>query len=372
MTPVQLRKRIAVGFIGVLLVVVLYGVLYRIPQGNERLIAEIQRSLGSSTVSDCIIALKQQRDPALFPLLNREPFYDFVSENSLDPVAPRVPFQFFTDRYGAIWSLTKEAGAGTSRELTRENPVGVQPRALKLDLEGMIQMSSPRSGDLSLAERLEWARKSLECIESYLGTGRLVDEEMRLSLIHRWLSMSRFHFRDIENPDQLRQLATAINSIEPPLTGFRKALTMEYVSFLEDAQQSINTWPEGAISHFLGGPDLSYALSRLKARTINLDEWIKPLDRPWYAHRWSMKWMNTWGLQIVPMMMSRDLAAGIEFFHEAIGFRIAQLEGGELPTTLTHSRVETTSRGEVWVIWDGDPPQHHQTDHLFDPYRFPQ
>ena len=380
MTPTQLRKRIAVGFIGVLLVVVLYGVLYRIPQANERLLAEIQQSLGASTLLECRGEIQEGRDPAFYPLLNRQPLREFVRRNPRTLTEKQklegVKFQYFTDRYRKIWSLTKESEAGNSPVVKGFNSPLHPYLDLKPEFEGMIQISVPTSDGLSLDERVEWAIRSLEFIEGYLGAGAglMVDAHARNLLINDWISMCRFLLREIDNPGQLRQLVTAIEAVEPPVVAFKKTLRLEHVALLESVLQIRGAKTDGALLACLREPDLNYGLSQMKSRILKPDEPSESnLNRPWYAIFWSTR-LQAHGGHNSGLMASRHLEAGIEFFREAIDFRIAQLEGGESTTSLSLSRVETSSSGEVWVIWNGDPPQHpyYETERLFAPYRFPQ
>ena len=380
MTPAQLRKRIAVGFIVVLLVVVLNALLYQIPQANERLIAEIQQSLGASTLLECMGEIQEGRDPAYYPLLNRQPLREFVRRNPRTLTEKQklegVKFQYFTDRYRQIWSLTKESEAGNSPVVKGLNSPLDPYLDLKHEFEGMIQISVPTSDDLSLDERVEWAIRSLEFIEGYLGAGvgLMIDAHARNLLINDWISMCRFLLVKIDNPGQLRQLAAAIEAVEPPLVAFKKTLRLEHVALLERVLRIRGAKAEGALLACLREPDLNYGLSQMKSRILKPDEpseYIMHL--PWYSIYWSTKFQPHGGHN-PGLMASRHLEAGIEFFRDAIDFRIAQLEGGESTTSLSHSRVETSASGEVWVIWNGDPPQHpyYETEHLFDPYRFPQ
>ena len=90
------------------------------------------------------LKIQEGRDPAYYPLLNRQPLREFVRRNPRTLTEKQklegVKFQYFTDRYRQIWSLTKESEAGNSPVVKGLNSPLDPYLDLKHEFEGMLNL----------------------------------------------------------------------------------------------------------------------------------------------------------------------------------------------------------------------------------------
>jgi hypothetical protein len=345
---------------------------------NQRLIMEIQQSLGASSLLQCMENISAERDPAYFPLLDRISLVEYLNSNpptsSQEQQTEGVHYQVLTDRYEAIWALTHESQARKARTVQQFSAGADHFVILHPEFRGMNSLLIPTLDvPLELEERVVWAARSLECIEGYLGGGFLIDEITRVGLTTDWILQCRLLLFELESPDHLRQLLGALDGVEPPVEAFRRAMEMEYVSVMEALQASRSGAQRGS-NPFYREPGLNYVLSQLKTRIMHIGEPVEPLDSPWYASSsWGAIFLWGQGDDFIndTLQLCHELEDGMKFFREALGYRIARLEGGDQATAPQGLTVESLPSGEIRVIWKRQPVEGPTLPELFEPYRFP-
>jgi hypothetical protein len=132
-------------------------------------------------------------------------------------------------------------------------------------------------------------------------------------------------------------------------------------------------------------PELHYVLSHLKTRILDLAEPVEPLDSPWYGTLNEVIDSNTrYGIYTYydgwyddefinhTLALSHELADGIKFFREALRYRIARLELGDLAILREDLTVDSLNSGQIRVTWVGNRVTTPTLPELFDPYLFPE
>ncbi|MGE4618365.1 MAG: hypothetical protein AAEJ04_00990 [Planctomycetota bacterium] len=374
------RSFLAIALLLAMLIFLGFTLLEGYRKENQRLFAEIEESLGASSVGQCMANILAQRDSAYQPLLNRFPLTEYLNSNPPTVTSEQqhnvVPFQIFLDRYQAIWDLSQQPEsrkAPTSEQFS----FGADPLVLlSPEFEGMNRLLIPSANiPLSLQERVEWAARSLECTEGYLGGGFVIDEYTRCGLIVDWLKKCRFLVLKLETPDHLKQLLTALDGVESPMEGYQRAMRMTYVQTMELWHAS-HGGSQGASTPFFVEPELHNGLSQLKDRVQHLDQPIEPFHRPWYQSPMA-KWhlLETPGDDFIndTHYLSHELAAGIEFFRQAVEYRIARLEVGDQATAPQGITVKSAPSGQIRVISKRKPvTEGVALPDLFEPYIFPE
>ncbi len=383
------RSFLAIALLSVLLIFLGFILLDRYRTENQRLTVEIHQLLGASSVAQHIGNISAGRDPRYFPLLHRMALLNYLASNpsTLTPEqeVEGVPFQVYIDRYEAIWALTHQPQARKARTVQQFGSGANQLFALNPEFESMNSLSIPFSGNaLLLEERVEWAARSLECIEGYTGGSFLIDETTRIGLISDWINKCRFSLLKLESVDHLRRLLVALDGIEPPVVAFRSAMKMEYVATMGVLQTSRNATQGGSMPLYRE-PELHYVLSHLKTRILDLAEPVEPLDSPWYGtlnevigsyrgsgiYTYYDGWYDDEFINHT-LALSHELADGIKFFREALRYRIARLELGDLAILREDLTVDSLNSGQIRVTWVGKRVTTPTLPELFDPYLFPE
>lgn len=373
---------IATGSVMLMLVISISMLFGEYRKGNERLIAEIEKTLGASSLGQYLESSHFQRDPTYQPLLNRSPLIEYVTSNppTLTPEQEQdgVPFHVFVDRYQAILDLTRQPEAREARKVHDFRGGSDHLALLVQEFAGMnLMFSIAPNNDLALPERLEWAVRSLGCIEGYMGGGFLMDESSRIALLYDWLRKCRFLLLELKDPDQLRQLLAALDFVEPPVEAFQSAMRMTYVFSLEQLRATY-FGPQGTATEFYRYPGLNFVLSQLNTRLQNLDQPVEPLDAPWFSVMPLGpvgKFFPTQDEDFinVTLQLSHELAAGMTFFQEAMQYQIARLEGGDQALSSDRLTVKLVpSVGQIEVSCDRKQASGPTLPWLFDPYLFPE
>lgn len=371
---------VAVALITALLLFLGFELVDRYRKGNQRLIVEIQESLGASSLLQCMENISARRDPAYFPLLNRFPLIEYLNSNppTLTPQqeVEGVPFQVFIDRYQAIWALTHESEARKAPTVQQFSFGADHLVLMNPEFEGMNMLLIPTSiVPLPLEERVKWAARSLECIEGYLGGGLLIDETTRIALISHWIEKCRFLLLHRISADHLRQLLDALDGVEPPVEAFRRAMRMTYAHSME-LLQAFRNGSQGGSTPIYREPALNYLLSHLKTRIIDIDQPVEPMDPPWYATSPGgpiFLWGQSDDFINDTLALSHELEDGIEFFRQAVEYQIARLEAGDQAIAPQGITVKSTPSGQIHLISNRKPVMDRPTlPGLFEPYHFPK